>query len=455
MEIIMTKITPLSDITTLQNIAATINANNDKVEVALENTLSLDGSTPNSMGADLDLNSFSLINVATLNGVVVDTLSANLDIVAALSDSIIEVAENATNISTVAADTIAINAASGNAAAAAASAADALVSEGNAATSEAAAAASYNSFDDRYLGAKAVEPTLDNDGDALLTGALYFNTVTEDMWVYTGTAWAVAYVSLGDALLANANLSDLDSATTALTNLGLTSNGKSLVTAADYASMRTLLGLGTAALTASTSYATSAQGTLADLAAPRASPTLTGTPLAPTAASGTNTTQIATTAFVNENRGYTWFTPVATTSGTAFDFTGVPTWATEIILSFGLVSLSGADSILVQVGTSAGLDTTNYSSTGMFLSSGGSSGLYRTDGFGVHLNLGTRSFSGHMIITKGVTNNWIESHSGQAGASEGAMGGGRVALSGVLDRIRVKNNGASTFDAGNITVGYR
>jgi hypothetical protein len=309
MEIIMTKITPLSDITTLQNIAATINANNEKIESALENTLSLDGSTPNSMGADIDLNSFSLINVATLNGVVVDTLSANLDIVAALSDSIIEVAENATNISTVAADTIAINAASGNAAAAAASAADALVSEGNAAASEAAAAASYNSFDDRYLGAKAVEPTLDNDGDALLTGALYFNTVTENMWVYTGAAWAIAYVSLGDALLANANLSDLDSATTALTNLGLTSNGKSLVTAADYVSMRTLLGLGTAALTASTSYATSAQGALADLAAPRASPTFTGTPLAPTATAGTNTTQIATTAFVNSAAigiGQTW-----------------------------------------------------------------------------------------------------------------------------------------------------
>ena len=69
------------------------------------------------------------------------------------------------------------------ASAASVSAAAALVSENN-------AAASYDSFDDRYLGAKAADPTLDNDGNALLTGALYFNTVTNLMKVYSGSAWA-------------------------------------------------------------------------------------------------------------------------------------------------------------------------------------------------------------------------------------------------------------------------
>lgn len=66
---------------------------------------------------------------------------------------------------------------------ASASAAAALVSEGNAATSETNAlasetnaAASYDSFDDRYLGPKATPPTLDNDGDPLIDGALYWNT---------------------------------------------------------------------------------------------------------------------------------------------------------------------------------------------------------------------------------------------------------------------------------------
>ncbi len=35
---------------------------------------------------------------------------------------------------------------------------------------------SYDSFDDRYLGAKSSAPSVDNDGNALLTGAIYWNT---------------------------------------------------------------------------------------------------------------------------------------------------------------------------------------------------------------------------------------------------------------------------------------
>jgi hypothetical protein len=58
-----------------------------------------------------------------------------------------------------------------------------------AAASAAAAAASYDSFDDRYLGAYASNPTLDNDGNSLITGAIYFNTVSAAMLVWSGTAW--------------------------------------------------------------------------------------------------------------------------------------------------------------------------------------------------------------------------------------------------------------------------
>jgi hypothetical protein len=72
----------------------------------------------------------------------------------------------------------------GSATDSAASAAAALVSENN-------AAASYDAFDDRYLGSKASDPAVDNDGDALLTGALYFNTASEEMRVYTGSLWKV------------------------------------------------------------------------------------------------------------------------------------------------------------------------------------------------------------------------------------------------------------------------
>ena len=65
-----------------------------------------------------------------------------------------------------------------------------------AAASAAAAAASYDAFDDRYLGSKASDPTLDNDGNALLTGALYFDSTNSVMKVYNGTEWANASSSI-------------------------------------------------------------------------------------------------------------------------------------------------------------------------------------------------------------------------------------------------------------------
>jgi hypothetical protein len=49
---------------------------------------------------------------------------------------------------------------------------------------QAAAELVYDNFDDRYLGAKATDPTLDNDGDALIDGALYFDTANNVMKVY-------------------------------------------------------------------------------------------------------------------------------------------------------------------------------------------------------------------------------------------------------------------------------
>jgi len=58
-----------------------------------------------------------------------------------------------------------------------------------AAASAAAAEAVYDSFDDRYLGAKSTPPTLDNDGNALITGAIYWNSVTNQMYAWSGSAW--------------------------------------------------------------------------------------------------------------------------------------------------------------------------------------------------------------------------------------------------------------------------
>ena len=59
-----------------------------------------------------------------------------------------------------------------------------------AATAQAAAESALDDFTDQYLGAKSSDPTVDNDGDALTAGDLFFLTTTNRMRVYSGSAWA-------------------------------------------------------------------------------------------------------------------------------------------------------------------------------------------------------------------------------------------------------------------------
>ena len=96
-----------------------------------------------------------------------------------------------------------------------------------------------------YLGAKSEDPLVDNDGLALQVGAWYLNTVTGKIRVYDGTTpWFTGTLDAAGFLAGSNNLSDVDSPATARTNLGL----------------------GTAATTAATDYATAAQGITADTA---------------------------------------------------------------------------------------------------------------------------------------------------------------------------------------------
>lgn len=111
-------------------------------------------------------------------------------------------------------------------------------------TAQAAAEAAQEAIDGLYLGAQASDPTLDNNGDPITSGDWYYNTTTGVTRIYDGTQWNNGAVSTTGFLQAVNNLSDLTNAATARTNLGL----------------------GTAATTASTDYATAAQGTLADSA---------------------------------------------------------------------------------------------------------------------------------------------------------------------------------------------
>lgn len=84
-----------------------------------------------------------------------------------------------------------------------AAAAAALSSANDAAAALASTLSAFDNFDDRYLGAKTAAPALDNDGNAIIGGALYFDTgavtpANKGMWVNDGTGlsgWFPAYTN--------------------------------------------------------------------------------------------------------------------------------------------------------------------------------------------------------------------------------------------------------------------
>ena len=143
------------------------------------------------------------------------------------------------NIATVAGVASTMSAAASNATAAANSATAA-------ANSAAAAAASFDTFDDRYLGSKSSEPSADNDGNALVSGSLFFDSAVGSMKVYDGGNWILA-TSAGAASLLDYEYtatagqttftgSDNNSATLSYTanNLIVTLNGIVLDNGSDY-----------------------------------------------------------------------------------------------------------------------------------------------------------------------------------------------------------------------------
>ena len=128
---------------------------------------------------------------AETNAETAETNAETAETNAAASASAASTSETNAATSASTATTQATNA-STSASAASASASAASTSETNAAASAASAAALLDNFDDRYLGAKSADPTVDNDGDPLVVGALYYNSTASEMRVYTALGWVAA-----------------------------------------------------------------------------------------------------------------------------------------------------------------------------------------------------------------------------------------------------------------------
>ena len=175
--------------------------------------------------------------------------------------------------------------------------------------------------------------------------------------------------------------------------------------------------------------------------------------LAAPAVAGTSTLTLqAATATSAVN---TLATAVASTSGTAIDFTGLPSWIKRITVQFQGVSLSSTANILVQLGTgSTTFTTTGYLSTSNGAQSGGNSINTSTAGFIVIDTSAAAVVSGHMVITNITGNNWVSSHVAKRDTALVASGAGDVSLGAVLTAVRITTTSTDTFDAGTVNILY-
>ena len=178
----------------------------------------------------------------------------------------------------------------------------------------------------------------------------------------------------------------------------------------------------------------------------------TGTPTAPTATAGTNTTQLATTAYVDGKMVLR--TSVASTSGTSIDFTGIPTWAKRVTVMFNGVSTNGISVKNIQLGAGS-IDTSGYVgrifsvatntlsiTTGINIDDGGGGAADAKTGVITLVYI-----SGNTWVATGLIDDDLSSVTYRVTYKK--------TLSGILDRVRLTTvNGTDIFDAGSINIMY-
>ena len=154
--------------------------------------------------------------------------------------------------------------------------------------------------------------------------------------------------------------------------------------------------------------------------------------------------------------GATLMTAQVSTSGTSIDFTGIPAGVKRITVMFDQVSTNGTSVVIVQIGSGSIVSTGYVSSGGAVYGTNLSFVATATGGFVIPGTTASQSRVGHLVMTLIGSNTWVASSvTSDFVAGNNTFSGGRLALSGVLDRVRITTgNGTDAFDAGSINVLY-
>jgi hypothetical protein len=146
-------------------------------------------------------------------------------------------------------------------------------------------------------------------------------------------------------------------------------------------------------------------------------------------------------------------TAQASTSGTSIDFTSIPSWVKRITVMFSGVSTSGTSNLLVRLGYSGGIETTNYVTGSVYV---GGANTSNTTGFLVNFVVtAATNISVTICFTTLGSNLWTGT--GIMNRSDGVpiMCAGNKTTTGTLDRVSITTaNGTDTFDAGTINIQY-
>jgi hypothetical protein len=147
-----------------------------------------------------------------------------------------------------------------------------------------------------------------------------------------------------------------------------------------------------------------------------------------------------------------------TTSGTAINFTGIPSSAKRITMMFNGVSTNGSSIPIVRIG-SGSIDTTGYLSTGVQLVDAATvNALTDTTGFQIRYANASLFINGSIILTTMGGNIWVVQgcmSNSVAGTGYAYMTSGAKTLSGALDRVQLTTvGGTDTFDAGSMNILY-